>query len=130
MNKIIKHIPLFLLLLAGLLVSVHMIIPHDHHQAELSSDHGDSCPVSDGKSKNHHSFPVHCHAFNDLASEKVISYVVKDNIHTIDVLVCLLPDSFVFDSYLKLQPIYDSRDRFTDFLLLEYSPFRAPPSLI
>jgi hypothetical protein len=129
MNKIIKNMPVFFLWLAWLVITAHQIIPHDHHLADTYSNQEDSCPVSNSKTGHHHGFPYHCHAFNDLASEKATTYVLQANIQTNDVLISGFPDIFVFELQVTLTTISNIRKFFPDFYLLELSPLRAPPSL-
>jgi hypothetical protein len=70
MDKIFKNIRIIILLVAGLAIIGHMIIPHDHHPADSIACQDDSCPVSNNRSDHHSGLPVHCHVCNDLASEK------------------------------------------------------------
>jgi hypothetical protein len=129
MMKIIKNIPVFFLWLAGLAVNAHMIIPHDHHLVWSGTSQEDSCPVSNSKSTHHSGFPIHCHAFNDLASEKATSYLVtriaQHNDFIKSSLSDLIADKFQFSGIR----IIDIREPFPDSHLLEFSSLRAPPSL-
>jgi hypothetical protein len=72
MDFVLKTVRVFLLFIAGLAITAHAIIPHDHHSADSVSVSGDSCPVSNNKSDHNQGLPVHCHACNDLASEKIV----------------------------------------------------------
>ena len=75
MTRIIKKIQFFFLFLAISVLNAHMIIPHDHHIAD--SDHVLVTHVRYQKTATRHpGFPPHCHAFNDLTSEKAITYHV------------------------------------------------------
>jgi hypothetical protein len=70
--KIIEKMRIILLSVAVLAINVHMMIPHDHHQADSFQGQDRDCPVS-GNTGNHHSgVLVHCHACNDLAPEKSV----------------------------------------------------------
>ncbi|MCX6320220.1 MAG: hypothetical protein NTX93_00220 [Bacteroidia bacterium] len=129
MHKIIKNIPAFFLLLAGLVITAHLIIPHDHHLADSFTTKEDSCPVSNGKSGHSSGFPIHCHAFNDLTSEKATAYYFICNIQNNDILISSFFDSLAFELQFHIIPIIDLRESFPDHYLLELSQFRAPPSL-
>jgi len=75
MRNILKYLQVSLFWLAGLTLCAHLIIPHDHHNPDSSSRQESNCPVSDDHHNKHKGFPVHCHAFNDLATEKEIKHI-------------------------------------------------------
>jgi hypothetical protein len=79
-NNIIKKIPVLFLWMAGLAINAHAIIPHDHHQFESIADQEDTCPATTHSTNHHSGFPVHCHACNDLTSEKAVGLAVLRNI--------------------------------------------------
>ncbi len=78
----VKKIPAFFLFLAASVFYAHMIIPHDHHLAEADVCQENSSPASGKHTTHHNGFPVHCHAFNDLTSEKAIIYINFSQIHS------------------------------------------------
>jgi hypothetical protein len=129
MTRIIKNIPAFSILFAGLAISAHMIIPHDHHLAEPFSSQEDSCPVSNDKAGHHTGFPVHCHAFNDLSSEKATTSFIPANIRHNDIAFGSFPDPFALDLHSPCITFIDIRKPFPDSHFLEFSPLRAPPSI-
>ncbi|MCX6326873.1 MAG: hypothetical protein NT144_09555 [Bacteroidia bacterium] len=129
MKKIIKNIPGFFLWLAVLAICAHLLVPHDHHLVESFASLEESCPASNGNSEHHPGFPVHCHAFNDLASEKAITFVLKKNVQSNNLSFSSFPDTYVFGLQIRLITIFDIREPFTDPYLLELSSLRAPPSL-
>lgn len=61
---------IFFMFLAAIVFNAHMILPHDHHQAE--SDHCQTSLPFQNDSSHHPGFPVHCHAFNGLTPEEAI----------------------------------------------------------
>jgi hypothetical protein len=128
MIKILKNIPAFFLLVAGLAICAHLIIPHDHHLSDAYSYQVDKCPASNGKTSHNSGFPVHCHAFNDLASEKATSYVLTKIIQSKNISNDFLPDSFSFELSVSIITIFDIRERFSDSYFVQLSPLRAPPS--
>jgi len=129
MSKIIKNIPVFFLWLAWLVITAHVIIPHDHHSADSFTAKEDACPFSNGKTGQSSGFPIHCHAFNDLASEKASTYFLTENIRYNDVSISGFPDALTFELQVSCITIIDLQKPFTDSHLLELSPLRAPPSL-
>ena len=128
-TKIIKNIPVFFLLLASLALNAHMIIPHDHHVAESDAGQEDNCPVSDNSTNHHTSFPVHCHAFNDLASEKAITYIMIRNVQYRDSEASCAFNSAIPDMQLSCLRILDVLRLPSNSGILELSSLRAPPSL-
>ncbi len=129
MRKIIKNISVFFLWLAWLVITAHVIIPHDHHLAESFTNQEDSCPVSNGKTSHSSGFPVHCHAFNDLTSEKATTYYFTCNIQYNNIVISSFFDPFTFELQFHYILIIDLRESFPDPYFLELSQFRAPPSL-
>ena len=79
----VKKIPAFFLLLAGAVFYAHMLIPHDHHLADFDVCQENAGQVPGKHTTSHNGFPVHCHAFNDLTSEKAIIYVVFRHIEPV-----------------------------------------------
>ncbi len=130
MSKIRKNISVLFLSLAWLVMSAHMIIPHDHHLPGSFTGRDQSCPVSNGKSGHHPGFPVHCHAFNDLSAEKASSYVLRDNLQIGSIIFKSFHDTFDYEQKVTSIRIFDKQKPFPDFYLIEYSSLRAPPSLI
>ena len=129
MRKIIKNIPAFFLWLAWLVIIAHSIIPHDHQFADSFTSKDDACPVSKGKTGHSSGFPVHCHAFNDLTSEKALTYFFSENIQYNNILISSFIDPFVFKLQFLCITIIEIRIPFPDSHLMELSPLRAPPSL-
>jgi len=129
MNKAIKNIHIFFLWLACLVITAHLIIPHDHHLADSFTSNDDSCPVSNGKTDHTSGFPVHCHALNDLTSEKATTFYFTNNIQNNDIVIRSIIDPFAFEFQFHIIPIIELREPFPDHYLLELSQFRAPPSI-
>jgi hypothetical protein len=128
-RKILKYIPGFFLLLAGLAVSAHAIIPHDHHLSESSASHDDTCPFSNDKPDHHKGFPIHCHAFNDLASEKIVMSLVPLVDRHNYIAIATVFDPFAFSLRFQSSSDSDYWELIPEPSLLEFSPLRAPPSL-
>jgi hypothetical protein len=129
MSKVVRTIHVFLFLLAGLAICAHLIIPHDHHLVESVTSQDESCPVSNDKPGHHNGLPIHCHAFNDLASEKAISFLHKWRIQSDDTVFISNYDSVAFELQIPNIPVFNAREPFPDPYLLELSLFRAPPIL-
>jgi hypothetical protein len=129
MTRIIKKIQFFFLLLAISVLNAHMIIPHDHHVTDSSTCHDNVYPVSKNGHTRHPGFPPHCHAFNDLTSEKTLAYQIIKHIQTYD----FMPGSVL---NARVPEIQFSWIRFVDVVnqpvinsLQKLSSLRAPPAL-
>ena len=130
MSKFLEKIPTFFLLIAWLVMFAHQIIPHDHHMSESIASQDDSCPLSKNKSNHHPVFPAHCHAFNDLASEKAITFVLTDNVLNYNLFFSTVTDVFAFDMQHPLIIALDFSEPLADTDFLDLSLLRAPPLLI
>jgi len=129
MSKLLKYISVYLLWLAGLTVSAHWIVPHDHHIADPYSYQDNNCPVSDSKSDHKSGFPIHCHAFNDLASERARPYHNSHNFRLSFIALSFLTDSDALILRLSCISISDFHKPIFDSYVFELSLLRAPPSL-
>jgi hypothetical protein len=129
MRKILKHISVFFLWLAGLTMGAHQIIPHDHHLTDPFSKQDNNCPVSNNKTGQKSGFPVHCHAFNDLASEKVRPYYISQNIPDNFIAFNSFPNSTVFELQAFCSSIINLQKPIFDSYTLVLSLLRAPPTL-
>jgi len=130
MCRIFRSIRVFCLLLSGLAISAHMIIPHDHHLFDTLSCHRNSCPVSDSKPVHHTGFPVHCHVFNDLAVEEFATLVLKKNTHSGFISVIWVHDFPAHELNIACIKIFDSRKPFPDTCIPVSCLLRAPPSVV
>ena len=104
-----------------------MIIPHDHHPSDSGLCQENKYPVSKDGRTHHPAFPVHCHAFNDLASEKAIVYNLIKYVKYPD----FTPGSVLNQAFTNLQISYG---RISELFvlsvnsgILELSSLRAPP---
>lgn len=129
MRKVFKYIPVFSLWLACLAFVSHLIIPHDHHLIEANNNQEERCPVSNNNSGHHQGLPVHCHAFNDSASEKAVIYLLIKKNQSDDTSAIRPLNAFIFGTEIFQATVFDTGKIFTDPFLLESSSLRAPPSV-
>ena len=129
MRKILKYTSVFTLWLAGLTLSAHLVIPHDHHSADTFADQDETCPASKHSSDDHSGFPLHCHAFNDLTSERTRSFqLTEKHQFSFDSFNILTDNSslILHSSFITLKefskPLFDTS-------ILKSSSLRAPPAL-
>ena len=126
MSKILKYISGFSLWIAGLALSAHMLIPHDHHITDSLSNQDKNCSNSNNSS-NKSGFPIHCHAFNDLASEKSRPIQITQNIQVSFVTFGILTDTSAFKLHGSFISLTDFQKPIFDSFTLELSLLRAPP---
>jgi hypothetical protein len=127
MTWIIKKIHIYSLFLAVVLLNAHMIIPHDHHQADSDICQEESSAVQ-GKMNSHHPvFPHHCHAFNNLTAEKAIAYIVIKLIPSTEMIPGRANNSD--DPYIQssLSGTTETSELWVSGCLQELSSLRAPP---
>lgn len=128
MKRVFNHLRVLSLFIAVTAINIHMIIPHDHHLAELCPEQDDSCPVTQNGPGHHTGLPIHCHACNDLASEKAANLIILK--HTHNILITWSSDSSPFST-----PDFVVTAFFEKEILFSYSEsqditsLRAPPSL-
>jgi hypothetical protein len=127
MSKSVRIISGLCLWFAWFVLTAHLMIPHDHHLMESFNSKEESCPASQYAKHNQSGFPVHCHAFNDLASEKATTFVLNDNIQSDQVSFDKFSYSFSSDLQSSFITIHEIRKPFPDPSLLESSALRAPP---
>jgi hypothetical protein len=129
MGKILRNISIFSFWLAGMALVAHLVIPHDHHISDTFSDQNNNCPAERPVTEHHNGFPIHCHAFNDLAAEKVVKFnsgvnsqyfftdfICESDLHLSKVSV----GTKIFWSYTEPVPSY---------ILTDFFRLRAPPEL-
>ena len=81
-----KYLRTFFLIVAALIFNAHMIIPHDHHLPGIDRCSGNGLPFTAGNHDKHHKIPMHCHAFNDLASEKAHIFMIAGQPPALDMI--------------------------------------------
>jgi hypothetical protein len=129
MRKFLRDISKFSLWLAGIALVAHLAIPHDHHISDSFSDQNNNCPAERPGAEHHNGFPIHCHAFNDLAAEKVVKYNsgVNNQYFFTD---------FICDSDIHLNKVCagikisrDYTEPVPNYILTDFFRLRAPPEL-
>ncbi len=129
MRKAVKHITSLSMWLAVLAMLAHMVIPHDHHISETFSDQKQNCPASHHQNGEKPEFPVHCHAFNDLASEKPRSFHISQNITEGFVAPAILPDNLAVEPQVSPASFFDFQTPVSGSYFHRKYLSRAPPSL-
>ena len=115
--------------LAVAILNAHMIIPHDHHQSDSDLCQENKAPVSKDGRTHHPAFPIHCHAFNDLASEKAIVYNLIKYVKYPDFIQGSVLIPAVSNLQISGERIFDLFVLPVNSGILELSSLRAPPLL-
>ena len=124
MKKSLQNIIVFLLLIAGLTIFLHSVIPHDHHYNQNCDINHHQHPQDDENTQ-----PVHCHLFNEIIVDKAItSHQLMVKLNLTD-----LREVFVFNFTQKIsfkkQNFFIPRNNFSDyFVFLENTPTRGSPN--
>jgi len=129
-SRIIKSIRDYFLVIAGLAIIVHLVIPHDHHISGTVSGQKDNCPVSGEKPDHHHGFPLHCHAFNDLAAEKFSPPILKKSFQYNFFCILWVQSNTLTELLLSHTISPESGKPLQDIHLPGFAPLRAPPQVI
>lgn len=109
-------------------MSAHQVIPHDHHIDNVSVNQDKTCPVQNNDSRHHPGFPAHCHAFNDITSEKSRVFQISQSIQLDFLSLSILPDNSTVHLRVTSYGLADLHKPFIDPCLLEFSLLRAPPA--
>jgi hypothetical protein len=125
MKKNIK-LSVFFMLLGWLIITAHQIIPHDHHLGDQTCEKDQKCPLTEDKTDHHKGFPLHCHAFNDLTSEKMVKFVLANYIHF--TLYCAGSVSYAFLPATNYVTLNVTDQHIPGFNILTFHSLRAPPS--
>ncbi len=127
MQKGVKNISIFFILFAGLIFFSHAVIPHNHHfnpvlYSNQQSNH------EDGHSENS---PLHCHAFNDLAVDKLV--ITTNNISILKTVFLVgIENADYFSNSGRPNGSVNfllSDDKILSFIFLKTYTTRAPPVL-
>lgn len=129
MMRLLKYLSVFSMWLAGIALCAHLILPHDHHIADTFTDQEKNCPASDTRSGHNSGYPIHCHAFNVLASEEQKSYQILNKIEHNFIPFHSFSDTSSFKLQVSRIRIIDLQKPILDPYALELSLLRAPPSV-
>ncbi|MDQ1296235.1 MAG: hypothetical protein QG611_213 [Bacteroidota bacterium] len=130
MRKKFKYTTVISMWLAGISLIGHMVIPHDHHLADTNFNQEKNCPSTGNESDHSSGYPIHCSAFNDLASEEQRSYqfsrIIQHNLFPVHNSA----NTLIFKFQDPITKIPDLPIPIFDTFTLGSSPLRAPPSIV
>ncbi len=131
MGLLENHKGKFFVLIAGIIILAHTVIPHHHHFDSIESHWDSSCNKTSNSDTHEGNPETHCHAFNIVVVEKSNDILVKIVLLTqphFDLfnsdqnkyLVVNLPNTILVNSfcYPKTKAIY-----------LIKNPQRGPPTI-
>lgn len=73
-----NHIGQLLLLCFSVFLG-HNLVPHHHHSELIMTHPGESCPIEHEDHQTSADQPAHCHAFNEVAFNKVESSGIQED---------------------------------------------------
>jgi hypothetical protein len=122
-----NRLSVYFMLLAWVVITAHQVIPHDHHSGNEAFGNDQKCPLSGESSSHHKGLPLHCHAFNDLSSEKIAKLVhanyLQHDLFSGNSFSCTPEPGYITVSYLA------SGSRLPQFYHLNFFSLRSPPFL-
>ena len=125
MKREFKNIISFFLLITGLVIFSHSIIPHDHHYDVMNTTHHEH-----HNDENSGSEPIHCHYFNEIIFDKTILSFNNQILKQIPTNFALIFDNkFSLDNNLSPKTLFFKKDNLPDyFVFIENSPTRGSPT--
>jgi len=121
MKKILKNTMLFFMLIAGLVIFSHSLIPHDHHYNLVDN-------LVDEHHNNQENKPFHCHFLDYVIADAAIQKTVIQKIVLQPVLFVVLSD---FNSEKKLNKqthFIKSENKLNLLTIIKIFPTRGSPS--
>ena len=128
MKRILRYFSFMMLWFAGFALCGHLVIIHDHHIDGTGFHEDGACPASSEHSGHGHGLPIHCHAFNDVASEKAAAPHFMPKVPCCNLMVIVPADLDRLETTLSIEVVPDLRIPFSDSSPRDFSSLRAPPS--
>ena len=125
MSKKQKNKISIFLLITGLVLFSHYVIPHDHHYDNFAeANHNEQ----QGKNKKGHE-PIHCHFFNNIVIDNNSSTANQNLVKQITLLFSYIPELyFNFENTTVLKSIFYNDFHYSNFLVyIDISPTRGSP---
>ena len=124
MQKEYKNIISIFLLITGLVILSHSILPHDHHYNYLTQENHNEHSEKDDSGHE----PIHCHFLNEVILTKITISQIS-NIQYVSAANSLLRICKLDDSNLSVLPntIADSYQLYDYIVFIDSSPTRGSP---
>ena len=123
MKQQYKNIFSLLLLIAGLVLLSHAVIPHDHHyDVACDTEHHEHHDTD-------HESPMHCHFLNDVVFDDVVMSFNHIFIKDLPILFTVIFSPIIEGERLNQSNLqFIESDNLPDYLvLIEHSPTRGSP---
>ena len=129
MNSERKNIRIVLILLAGLAILLHSIVSH-HHHSDLFSDNSSVFNTNQIPGESSDEANKHCHAFNNIITEKVTSKTFDTKIESNFNLIFVS----VIGIFLSINKVEQTTFFIQDIVIIKQyfrtvQSFRGPPAL-
>ncbi|MDD2306772.1 MAG: hypothetical protein PHP53_18875 [Prolixibacteraceae bacterium] len=129
MNSERKNIRIVLILLAGLVILLHSIVSH-HHHSDLFSDNSSVFNANQIPGESSDEANKHCHAFNNIITEKVTSKTFDTRIESNFNLIFVS----VFGIFLSINKVEQNTFFIQNIVIIKQyfrtvQSFRGPPAL-
>jgi len=127
MREIYKNTFAYILLIVGLIIFSHSIIPHDHHYTEVCETEHDTHQGHEDATND----PIHCHFLNDIIISKAISNINLNSINNLLLLFITIYQNDEIDDNQSLTIIrFLDDDGLPDRqTFIDVSPSRGSPVL-
>jgi len=131
MSKIYKYTAIGFLWLACIVLFAHPFIPHDHHsEISIAADSAE-CSSHQNENNHHSNIPIHCHALNDLAFEKLVPILTfSPNFPVLSLLSFEINDTETFVSTITHCRYVQQKELITTSYFLISLSLKAPPTLV
>lgn len=128
MNSERKNIRIVLILLAGLAILLHSIVSH-HHHSDLFSDNSSVFNTNQIPGESSDEANKHCHAFNNIITEKVTSKTFDTRVESNFNLIFVS----VFGIFLSINKVEPTTFFIQNIVIIEQyfrtvQSFRGPPA--
>jgi cytochrome bd-type quinol oxidase subunit 1 len=125
MKRLFENTGKLLLSAATLVIVLHLLIPHDHHQESLCFHTPYNMPAHEHHTDNP-AFPAHCHAFNDLdAQDKNVNF--SRIVSLVSIPVIFNEESSSENNFLNIVVVWQKTPHELSGTCNSSRPFRAPP---
>jgi hypothetical protein len=116
--------------MACLVLLAHQITPHDHHSDSPVTAHADECPSHQHESDHPHSVPIHCHALNDLAFDKLMPVLTfSTHLPVLNLLIFEVSDPIAIVTIINPKGFIKEKEPLPIPEFLSSTSLRAPPAL-
>ena len=128
MREIYKNTFAYILLIVGLIIFSHSIIPHDHHYTNVCETEHDAHQGHEDADND----PVHCHFLNDIIIDKAITNHSSNITNHLPLLFTIIYQNVEIDDNqpLTVKRFLDDDGLHDRQTFIDVSPSRGSPVLV